>query len=644
MLLASVGGQTRAQWRNVAPGLVPQMSVGNAICFNEGILWIVSDSLYKSIDSGITWNRVQTIPGTVLDVDFIDSLHGVISTQNETYLTSDGGVNLRPLGFGSNSACFGQDTLTIGAAQLFGNGGDLSVSSDGGNTWHSNSRGLPLCVRRLTNGGLMFFSDVKPNGFLTWTLDKGATWNTGGASIDWDSWSFAPDSCDPNRIYLSHEDVGAVVDNSYTDKLSKLFLTTDMGNTWQTILSNPEPFFCGSIAEGRQAIYCPTYANGILRSLDRGMTWTSIAGPNNIYDTRLIAAINDNIIIALDAEGNIWRTDNSGGDSVLLQPGLGTLQLSTHSLFTTTSLTCGDSDVEPITMQGSGCIPPFVAHTSFLGADSASYHVNFLGSDSISVVFDPQGTGQFQSDLVLTLGDGTTDTITLSGTTTGGDFPLAMATADQKTDTIGAMVSVPIQFNGLMGTENIDVVMHYTGADLVYDSSVDLTGQKIDVPSEQWPGRSMLHYSNVQSGVIAGYARFNVFSDSSEKPVVTFDSVHVQAAGCKYQLPAPVFSTITPVQGCGVPLISELMRNGHIPNLSFSPNPTTGDVIISSSSDLGNATIEIYDMLGTERSQTVMTLTANSSTQLTLPQADGMYTIRVRSAAGVFSSRIIVRR
>ena len=295
-------------------------------------------------------------------------------------------------------------------------------------------------------------------------------------------------------------------------------------------------------------------------------------------------------------------------------------------------------------MQGFGCIPPFVARTAFVGADSASYHIGYIGPDSISVVFAPQGTGQYLCNLVLTLGDGTTDTIALGGTTTGGDFPLTMVTADQKTDTIGATVNVPIQFNGLMGTENIDVVMHYIGADLVYDSSVDLLGNKVDVPGEQWQGRSMLHLSNVQSGVIAGYARFNVFSDSSEKPIVTFDSVQIQAAGCKYQLPTPVSSTITPVQGCGVPLISELMRNGHIPNLSFSPNPTTGDVIISSSTDLGTATIEIYDMLGTKRSQTEMTLTANAPTQLTLPQADGMYTIRVRSAVGVFSSRVIVRR
>ena len=256
------------------------------------------------------------------------------------------------------------------------------------------------------------------------------------------------------------------------------------------------------------------------------MTWTSIGGPNITYDTRLIAAIDDNIIVAVDSQGNIWRTLNSGGDSVKLVPGLGTLTLSIDSLFTTDTLNCGDSAVEPITTQSTGCVPPFVARATVVGTDSANYHVAFTGADSIAVVFKPQEAGQFRSNLVLTLGDGTTDTVALGGTIIGGDFPISMTTADQKTDTIGATVTVPIQFNGLVGAENIDVVMRYTG-DVVYLGSFDLTGASETVPGQQWPGRSMLHLANVQSDVIAGYARFNVYSDSTDKPVVTFDSVQI---------------------------------------------------------------------------------------------------------------------
>ncbi len=641
MLFAFAGGEIRAQWKIVTPNLV--FNTG-AMCFRDGVVWIVSDNLYKSLDSGLTWTKGAGISGIPKDVDFIDRSHGIISSTAETYLTSDGGATTQKFGFGSLSSCFGKDTLTIGVAapDAFG-GGNLMVSSDGGNSWINHaSSGEPLCVRRLPASwtmpnALVFYSGSSAGGFLTWTSDQGMTWASDTGGIDWDSWTFAPDSCELNRIYLSHEDAGF-----QTDKFSKIFLSTDLGNTWKTIVSNLEPYFSGSVVEGKEAIYCQSVANGIFRSLDRGMTWMSIGGPSSITDTRFMAAIDDNIIVAVDNKGNVWRTLNSGGDSVTLQPGLGTLTLSIDSLFATDSLGCGDSVIAFVATQSSGCVPPFVARARVVGTDSASYRVAFIGSDSIAVSFVPQGSGQFQSNLVLTLGDGTTDTVALGGNSTGGNAPLSMVTADEKTDTIGATVSVPIQFNGLLGAENIDVVMHYTG-DVVYDSSVDLSGKKIDVSGQQSPGRSMLHLTNAQSGVIAGYARFNVFSDSTDKPVVTFDSVQIQSAGCKYQTPAPVSSTITPVQGCGVPIISELMTTGHVTNLSIIPNPTTGDVLISSSSDVGDATIEIYDMLGTLRSQTEMTLTANAPTKLTLPPVDGMYTIRVRSVAGVFSERVIVR-
>ncbi len=639
-LLAITSGETRAQWSIVTRNLVPAINPGHAMCFCDGILWIAADSLYKSLDSGLTWSVVNTIQGGPRDVDFIDALHGVIGS-GESYLTSDGGITLTPLGFPSRSACFGRDTFTIGAAN---EAWELpSVSTDGGKTWTNYPGGVPYCVRRssassATPGTLIFFAGGAPGAHLFWTSGQGGAWNSGAGGVDWDSYSFATDSCDPNRIYLSHDDVQIP-----TDPFSKILLTTDLGNTWQAMVKNVKPFFSGSVAAGREAVYCPTVANGIFRSTDRGLTWTSIGGPSITFDTRLIAAIDDNIIVAVDSEGNIWRTNNSGGDSVKLMPGLGTLTFSTNSLFSTDTLSCGDSAIAFITTQSSGCVLPFVARATIVGTDSANYQVAFVGLDSIAVIFKPQESGQFQSILVLTLGDGTMDTVALGGTILGGNFPISMMTADQKTDTIGAMVSVPIQFNGLVGAENIDVVMHYTG-DVVYLGSFDLTGVSDTVAGQQWPGRSMLRLTNAQSGVIAGYARFNVFSDSTDKPVVTFDSVQIQAAGCKYQTPAPVTSTITPLQGCGVPIISELLTTGQVTNLSIIPNPTSGDVFISSSSDLGDATIEIYDMLGTLSSQIEMTLTANSPAQLTLPQADGMYTIRVRSAAGVFSGRVIVRR
>ncbi len=289
LFLAIASGEARAQWKITVPNLVPSNFPGHAMCFCDGILWIAADSLYKSLDSGLTWSVVNTmpggtIPGGSLDVDFIDTSHGVIASgSSSTYLTSDGGLTLTTFGFPSRSACFGKDTLTIGVANE--DFGTFAITSDGGKTWANYPSTDPYCVRRSPGtsamaGDLLFFWGASPGAYLSWTSDQGTTWNVGTTGIDWDSYSFAPDSCDENRIYLSHDNVSAVASGRFKDSLSKIILTTDLGNTWQTVMSNPEPFFAGSIVTSREAVYCPTIANGIFRSTDRGMTWVSIGGPN----------------------------------------------------------------------------------------------------------------------------------------------------------------------------------------------------------------------------------------------------------------------------------------------------------------------------------------------------------------------------
>jgi hypothetical protein len=46
------------------------------------------------------------------------------------------------------------------------------------------------------------------------------------------------------------------------------------------------------------------------------VTWENIGGPSNAIDTRTVCAVTNNIVFAIGSEGSIWRTINSGGDSV----------------------------------------------------------------------------------------------------------------------------------------------------------------------------------------------------------------------------------------------------------------------------------------------------------------------------------------
>jgi hypothetical protein len=219
---------------------------------------------------------------------------------------------------------------------------------------------------------------------------------------------------------------------------------------------------------------------------------------------------------------------------------------------------------------------------------------------------------------------------------------LALSTQSVQTDTLGGTVAVPITLNGLERSENVTLVMHYDGT-VDYLGSFSPSGVQLDVPGEQWAGRSELSITGATSGVVMGCAKFNVFNDSSEAAHATFDSVNVltQTSACEYSMPAPDTSTITTLSGCAIPILSQLIHFGVEPVLIIVPNPANGNAWISSNADLGAVTIEIYDMLGTEQSVVSGQINANEPMDLQLPERSGVYNILVHSLSGTRTIRVV---
>ncbi len=219
---------------------------------------------------------------------------------------------------------------------------------------------------------------------------------------------------------------------------------------------------------------------------------------------------------------------------------------------------------------------------------------------------------------------------------------LSFATDNVHTDTLGGTVSVPIVINGLIHSENVELILNYAGT-LDYLGSFSPSGVKLDIPGEQWPGRSELQVNGALSGVVAGYAEFNVFNDSSAIANATFDSLNILTpiTSCEYAFPVPGTDTITTISGCGITMLSKWLYLGQEPIFNIWPNPASGSVWISSSDDLGDATITIYDMLGTQRSEIERSIQKGNPIELMLPGADGVYNILVKSSAGVSSVRVI---
>lgn len=633
----------RGQWKIVASALGGTSAETMAYC--DGVLWAGGTGVWHSSDSGKTW-RSSNFSGAAHDIHFLDRTTGLVAGDGGVFLTHDGGQTWRNI-LVLNKAyqvAFNGSARVIHALEH--PNGTMYTSFDSGSTWtraNVSGSGWGLGFAVATDGSLyMVWCDFDALvGTVSSSTDLGRTWPIRSTQFDGDAYSISVDSCDPKRICIANENC-----ESAGDMMSHLRVSTDAGTTWQTTASLGSSEFSGTLATCSHTIYTGTSTQGIKQSTDRGMTWRNIGGPPIGQDTRLIAAINDSVLLSVDRNGNVWRTDNSGGFSrAASSPS--SFAASPAKIFSSDTISC-DSVSRSVFFSRSGCPPVFITKWLIVGTNSGSYKASNLSNDSILITLYGTKQGNQNAELLFILSNGSNDTVNLAGYVIPS-VPLSLSSSNETSDTLGGSVFVPITITGLTRPEDIDLVLHYDPT-LAYNSSTDAANTKLDIPGEQWPGRSKLHIAQAVSGVVAGYAHFTVFADSGAKTQVTFDSLTVLSAvsPCEYTLPNAVTSTITPPSGCGTAMLSQYLQSGQIPNFSIRPNPTTGNVELTSSLNLGDASVEVYDMLGTKRGAFAVTLAKDAPAHLTLPQAPtlgaGIYYLRVRSVAGVTSLRVVVAR
>ncbi len=637
-------GDACAQWTNVAPNLVAGGQFIGAMQFKDGVVWAGANTLWSSSDLGKTWQQSQNFPNAqISDIVFYDKLHGLIATENQgLFVTIDGGTTWKNELIGSNLVKTGFDGSNTFLLALEIDG-LIHISTDGGNTWggHAFYNGTFHSFAVAQDGTIYVDGDAVRLGSVLVSTDLGNTWNMTAGTYNGDSWTLAVDSCNSKQLYLANEET-QVPDTV----LSNFYISVDGGQSWQTTDTHAKPYLSGSMGTTADGIFIGTEdGTGVHRSMDKGMTWKAIGGPDISSDTRNIALVNDNLILATDEQGSIWRTVNGGGDSVF-SAAMGGLSLAPDSLFGTDSIECTPVS-RTIQIVRGGCAPPSLDSTFILGPDSMSYQISNITNDSISVTLTPQHVGTQSAWLVGQLDNGTSDTVYLAGVGTAAHvLTLAASSTSEQEDTIGGTVNIPITIGGLVQPETVEMVLDYPLPDLQYVGSFDPSGTQVDVPGEQWPGRSLLKILNVQPGTVAAHARFNVFSDTDYDPVVTFDSVDVLSAtsNCEYTLPPAVSTTIIPLEGCGIQMLSQWIHLGVVPLFSIIPNPSSGLVQITSTTTLGNVWVNVCDMLGNERGQYTVSLEKNVPATLTLPFESGLYLLRVGSVEGQADLHVLIEK
>ncbi len=668
-ILALAPLSLRAQWTNVAPNLVgPEAQRVGAICFSHGVVWAGAGFLFSSTDTGKTWNESSSFPAqNISDIAFYDSLNGLVGTyESGAFLTQDGGLSWNPVISPSREPdCRVAFNGSASVMYDLNNSGIFSMSADGGFTWSTEdfgSEGLTFAIG--ADKAIYVFSSGN-TGWINASTDLGQTWSANETGTDADSQGLAADSCDVKKLYLVNENT-----RDRTNNTAKIDVTPDGGQTWGTNSSHQLDYYSGAIANTSQAIYVttvPESGSGVLRSIDDGASWQSISGPTTCFDTRSIALANNNIVFVLDSTGSVWLTMNSGGDSLNFPksaPGNTELVLSNNTMQVSGNV-CGPSDTG-VVFYVQSCLPQAGQLDSVWITGSAAFTrqcacpvtpLPITGVDSIPLRFWATMSGNDTAELHLafTLAGVKEDTtIQLIGMSASPLFSQPTLLHRESASAYGGKLDSLVLGVNVSSEINLDSLWPFITdmqATYTWDSSV--VSYASYLPPSGWSVTSLAPRGNSVDIAIhnvsstptnplnLGIALFQPNQDQLstswvQLPRLTIDENGQHLSFCVTDNEDNHWAVQTLGAESGVAEVPAIAQS-----ISIYPNPAEGSVWVNSSSDLGEVTIEIYDMLGIEQSVASGEITKNNPMELLLPAHSGVYNIMVRSLAGTRTLRVV---
>ena len=636
------------QWQKLSQ--IDRAYIGGAFAYRTGTFWAGNVSLYKSTDSCKTWTKkgpFSTDP--IMGIDFYDKVNGAVILQfGQVYITRDGG-NTWTL-----STTISQNVVTIrfGTTPLeiyigTESPGVIIVTHDGGSNWSEmpipSADWVQDYVNQSDGSTLAFTCNIfRKTGTLYRTRDHGISWVPLPATTNADGWSLAADSCDLKTLYVVNEQSAGS-----TEDRAIVWVTTNGGSSWANSLDLNTADLAGSIALGTKAAFVPTTTvQGIMRTTDKGATWKSIGGPPSHLDCRQIVALSDNEIYAIDDLGDVFVTKNSGGDSLIGSRGQ-PLTLSANALFTRDTLSPCQTVSATLQLIPPPCSRAFIGSIRVTGIDSAFYAIGhyppaFLNvQDSIVLFFSPLQIRNYSGSLIITLTDGTTFIVTLTGS---AKDDLSLATQDVPVAVLGEETSVPISIHDRGVKRDCDLAISFDTTYMVYDGTKTLAGRLV-AETVFAPGKRVLHFlaADFIADSIGAMAQFRYYPINDGFTTVGFDSLRALGIGVSCQaVELPVASKVTYATGCGSPTLSRYLRYAEFPQLTLSPNPAGNLVSLYSNRDVDGATIEVIDALGRTCQQ------FGSNLRITRPVAirfndlkQGTYFIRIRTASGLRTLRVV---
>ncbi|MDP2366534.1 MAG: YCF48-related protein [Ignavibacteria bacterium] len=319
VLLTSDGGNN---WIEISSGTNKTLNDLHFIDHNTGFIVGNNETILKSIDGGMNWAMQQTgLSYDLYSVDFVNSNLGyaVGGKDSSNFLkTTDGGISWTKRTLSLNYLAtpvlncvefIDANTGFVGSeGQYFNHSGNISKTTDGGETWSSTVLNRPLTDEELNE----HYQDDNP-------ID-----NQRGI----------------RSIWFKDSMNGYAVGGSLDGWWRSLYSTTDGGNSWQKKYGYPEQTGLLSVALTNSGYGIAVGYRGVIyRTTNYGTSWSQLLSGTQVGYTgdwiTSVFMINDSvgwaagyrkgiwyypIILKTTTGGKIWETNLEFSDSFTRTP------------------------------------------------------------------------------------------------------------------------------------------------------------------------------------------------------------------------------------------------------------------------------------------------------------------------------------
>ena len=250
---------------------------------------------FVSTDEGVSWSSLPTQPDGGAIVGVFKSGYTLYTVTSSAfvgfYSSIDNGVSWTQSSVPSGSVF--NNAIVVSGTTIYmptsANGG-VTYSVDGGATW-INTTALPNpsidATALFVVGNTIYVGRL--NGSINISTDNGVTWTTAAAS--------------PGGFIIS---LFASNGSIYAATSAGLFVSTNGGATWQTLLSGTRD----GIFVGATELYAATVSNAIHYSLNAGTSWSTTASPDG--SVVLSVLTNGTTLYAGTQNGNVAVSKNNG--------------------------------------------------------------------------------------------------------------------------------------------------------------------------------------------------------------------------------------------------------------------------------------------------------------------------------------------